>query len=382
MKRIITTLLLLVMLLLTVEAAFADHIHDLARTGNLSELKRLIRRTHRSLVEALVNKKDKDGNTPLHLAAREGRRQVVYYLINKGSIINERNKKGETPLQFMAEKGYVEVGGRIYVSTIHEAAKKGNYSKVRSLLYKNPKIVNSIDGDHMTPLHWAAWKGHVKTASLLISKGAIVNARNNANATPLILAVYSGNVKMVKLLMSNGADPNVRTANFHTALQFARGEIADILRGKSGTSSRRTAAKRTVTRKVQDDRKSFFKAIEKGDYYKVKKLLHINPKLINSVDGDNTSLHHAAHFGYVKIATLLISKGININVRDGRGDTPLHEATRYRKVNVVRLLLSKGANVNVKNMNRETPLSIALRIAECYKQGLMADLLRKHGARE
>jgi ankyrin repeat protein len=56
-----------------------------------------------------VNAKDQDGNTPLHLALKEKKEDVVKLLINKGSKLDIKNSQGETPKK-LAEKVNIQVG--------------------------------------------------------------------------------------------------------------------------------------------------------------------------------------------------------------------------------------------------------------------------------
>jgi ankyrin repeat protein len=46
-----------------------------------------------------VNANDKDGYTPLHIAAQQGRDDVVKLLLAGGADVNAKDDKGETPLQ-------------------------------------------------------------------------------------------------------------------------------------------------------------------------------------------------------------------------------------------------------------------------------------------
>ena len=45
-----------------------------------------------------VNAKDKDGGTPLHYAAKYGRKETVELLIAKGADLNAKDDDGKTPL--------------------------------------------------------------------------------------------------------------------------------------------------------------------------------------------------------------------------------------------------------------------------------------------
>ena len=50
-----------------------------------------------------VNAKNKDGDTPLHHAARNSNYNTVEVLLKNGADVNAKNKNGDTPLHW-AEK--------------------------------------------------------------------------------------------------------------------------------------------------------------------------------------------------------------------------------------------------------------------------------------
>ncbi|MBQ7607068.1 MAG: ankyrin repeat domain-containing protein, partial [Desulfovibrionaceae bacterium] len=56
-----------------------------------------------------VNTKNKDKDTPLHWAARNGYTEVAKLLIDKGADVNAKNEDGHTPLHWAARNGYTEV---------------------------------------------------------------------------------------------------------------------------------------------------------------------------------------------------------------------------------------------------------------------------------
>ena len=56
-----------------------------------------------------VNARDEEGLTPLHRAARDGRKAVAELLIAKGANVNAANENGETPLHLAAQMAHEAV---------------------------------------------------------------------------------------------------------------------------------------------------------------------------------------------------------------------------------------------------------------------------------
>jgi ankyrin repeat protein len=76
-----------------------------------------------------------------------------------------------------------------------------------------------------TPLHWAAWYGHVEIARLLLQNGAEVNAKERNGWTPLHWAAYRGHFDILHLLVENGADLEAKDIHGFRALHAANGCI-------------------------------------------------------------------------------------------------------------------------------------------------------------
>ena len=64
------------------------------------------------LVDAGVNVStaDKDGRTPLSLAAERGYLDVVKVLVGAGANVSTADKDGRTPLSLAAKRGHWDVG--------------------------------------------------------------------------------------------------------------------------------------------------------------------------------------------------------------------------------------------------------------------------------
>ncbi|MCG8339835.1 MAG: ankyrin repeat domain-containing protein [Cytophagales bacterium] len=60
--------------------------------------------------------------------------------------------------------------------------------------------VEATDKNGQTPLHWAAYKGHLQVVAYLIENGAKINAKNNYNNTPRDRAAEKGYEEIVAFL--------------------------------------------------------------------------------------------------------------------------------------------------------------------------------------
>ncbi|MFC1650656.1 ankyrin repeat domain-containing protein [Candidatus Latescibacterota bacterium] len=160
---------------------------------------------------SLVNSKNHEGKTPLHLLCnrtndtsinlnmnmnkksnddRFGWREkafleIIEILLDNGADINKRDKDGWTPLHYAVK------------NALHREAE---------LLLKRGASVNATLDDGDTPLHIAAWNSRELTAMKLIEHEADINAVNSFGATPLSWANVQGNSSIIELLKSNGAD--------------------------------------------------------------------------------------------------------------------------------------------------------------------------------
>ena len=90
----------------------------------------------------------------------------------------------------------------------------------------------------------------------------------------------------------------------------------------------------------------------------------------------------------VQAARILLEAGANPNYRNAKGQFPLFIAAANANKEAVELLLDHKADVNQKNLENGTVLGYVLAIsgsAPIYRQKPLreiADLLRKHGAKE
>jgi ankyrin repeat protein len=87
--------------------------------------------------------------------------------------------------------------------------------------------------------------------------------------------------------------------------------------------------------------------------------LEKRPGQINELFGAfcHSALHSAARFGREDLATLLITRGANVNAgTEPRAETPLHLAAQYGQAAVAKVLVDRGADVNAATRFGRTPL--------------------------
>ncbi len=99
MKQLLITIAAVVL----VGTAFADPIHDAAKSGDNAGVQAELDKG------VDVNAKDNTGRTPLHDAANWGRKEIVELLIAKGADVNAKDDDGETPLDSAIRRKHAEI---------------------------------------------------------------------------------------------------------------------------------------------------------------------------------------------------------------------------------------------------------------------------------
>lgn len=107
----------------------------------------------------------------------------------------------------------------------------------------------------------------------------------------------------------------------------------------------------------------FLEAVRKKEGDKVESALSsVGSTIVNTRDvtSGETALHIVTARRDLTWLTFLVSRGANVNARDGQGRTPLQQATNLGWRDGVALLVERKANTEVANDAGETPLIAAV----------------------
>mmetsp|Transcript_58628 Transcript_58628/g.143368 ORF Transcript_58628/g.143368 Transcript_58628/m.143368 type:complete len:659 (-) Transcript_58628:243-2219(-) len=165
---------------------------------------------------SLINFRDYDRRTPLHIAASEGHIEICQYLVRKGAMLNRSDRWGGSPLddshrhRHTAVCDYLRsVGGRFgspsQATNFITAAYEGDIDEVRALLEFGSIDINSKDYDKRTALHLASGEGRTDIARLLLLHGADPNTADRWGNRPLDDAKAAQHTDTIKVLEENGA---------------------------------------------------------------------------------------------------------------------------------------------------------------------------------
>ncbi|KAJ9448719.1 hypothetical protein DIPPA_02679 [Diplonema papillatum] len=148
----------------------------------------------KSTTEQLISSRDFQGDTPLHIALREGFATAVELLLDAGAAIDERNDAGRLPLHYA-------VSNDAFLSPERSAI-------VAKLI--TAESVEAPDTDPKdngkTPLLKAAEKRALCVVQLLHEHGAKLDAVDQLGRTPLHYAVEACDFDTIDYLLDNGAD--------------------------------------------------------------------------------------------------------------------------------------------------------------------------------
>nr|XP_011461963.1 PREDICTED: ankyrin repeat-containing protein At5g02620-like [Fragaria vesca subsp. vesca] len=315
-----------------------------------------------NLHRPLLFKKNIQGDTGLHIAAKCGRLGMVKSLLrsipettqssitsdgdieNRMSLLGKKNEEGNTAL--------------------HEALINGHKGVANHLVNTDPSLSFIANNEQKSPLYLATEAGFLLTVKLMINSAADQNNSSSIGKSPLHVAVLRRNKEMLGEITRIGYTINLRDDEGRTPLHYAAS--IGYFEGVCFFLRKCSSEYHYCNQPDDKDRLPIYSASRKGHVDIVRVLLQHFPaskeKSIN-LAGQNL-LHVAAEYGKHNLVRYFLRNRdrfhMLINHRDNHGNTPLHLATIHKHARVVKYLTwDKGTNLNLSNNDGMTALDIA-----------------------
>ena len=167
-----------------------------------------------------VNAKDKEGKTPLFDAAKGNSLGVVDLLIAKGADINAKDNFGKTALFLAAEEGSKEVAELLILrgantidkdgnTPLHIAAKRNDISLAKFFIGQGMDV-NAKNNINETPIFYSIQIKTPEVFNWLIVNGADLKVQNAYGYSLLHIACYRNAIDCAKILIEKGLDINIK----------------------------------------------------------------------------------------------------------------------------------------------------------------------------
>ncbi|XP_051265848.1 ankyrin repeat domain-containing protein 6b isoform X3 [Dicentrarchus labrax] len=198
----------------------------------------------------------------------------------------------------------------------------------------------------------ASHKGQADNVVQLINKGAKV-AVTKYGRSPLHLAAYKGHIEVVHILLKAGCDLDIQDDGEQTALQRA------AVVGNCDIISALIQEGCALDRQDKDGNTALHEVSWHGFSQSVKLLVKAGANVHAKNKAGNTALHLACQNGHAQSSKVLLLGGSRPDSKNHAGDTCLHVAARYNHVAMIRILLGAFCSVSEKNLAGDTPLHVA-----------------------
>jgi ankyrin repeat protein len=319
--------------------------------GKTTILQTAVRNGHQHIAKELLDAGadiNADSEVALHEAVRIGDRDLLEFLISRGSRLDAVNYP-------------------LLISAAYQP------DMIRYLLNKgvDPHAVNEA-GE--TALLWAAGGRSLEGVKTLVDVGVEINRQSESGETALIRAAGSAaisSIDIVEYLVGAGAEVNVATINgttpLYAAARHGQSSIVKFLLAEGAEVNQAGSfgsALGAATKMAMYPLETVVILLDAG----------ADPSLAR--ENDETPIYDAAFKDSEPLLTL-IRYGANVNAASASGETPLHAAANIGSLTNVAALIEAGGDVNARASDGRTPLMMAV----LGNQEATAAMLLDSGAR-
>ncbi|CAJ0602462.1 unnamed protein product [Cylicocyclus nassatus] len=204
---------------------------------------------------------DCDEESPFMLASKYNAVDVLSYLMD---IYKKQEGEGLTSYLNMVNQVDHE-----QMSPMHYACLYG-YMEVVTLLHDNGASIDVFNEDEATPLHLAA--SHDVTAEVLIDAGSDVNAQNLQGNTPLDLAVAGNHYDIVENLLKKkpikeSANYGRRTTPLHVAAEKGYDRLVKMLLPEISPARKNEKGETALDLAISNGRESVARILVESSYW-------------------------------------------------------------------------------------------------------------------
>ena len=276
----------------------------------------------------------------------DSRIEWVTMMLSAGAMVDSRSASDETAL--------------------FAACRLGETDMVELLLAAGANVLVACQDRGFSPLHVAAFNGHVNVCQLLVGwlaeRGSGVDLVTKDGMTPLHLAAGEGHEAVCMLLMDAGgaaamplssAAPGMYTDDLQsrampitTAAVRGHAELALKMAARTwGAENTAKVANMLLTEYVcSNGMGSAVKVLADAGA----DIGSVNPKF------DMAPIHVAAGSGNTDVVQALVDQGVNVDQTNAKGMTPLHCAALTRHRQTVEALFAMGADPTARTLRGST----------------------------
>ena len=300
-----------------------------------TEVLKSIVENNKKLVSKVYDMVNNDGENIVHIAIKEGNKELVMFLIDQfgNKIFHLKNHIDRNPVYYLAckkEEKYVEIFDYILevlkndkdylFGVLNNKDKYFNFNFVAFCVYYEnlellKKIYNFFDYYHFKKL---------------------CEVKDNLGRNLLVFSFKMGSTDIFEFLLKN---------NFFdvTDLYERDGLIGNIINNLE-----------------HEDKKEFKKIVDKVFSINTTYSIENNAILLNQRDKDRkTDLIDYAFLGDIEGVKLLINKGESLDEKDNEGKTALMWAAYFNRIEIVKLLIENRAKLDEKDKKGKTALIIS-----------------------
>lgn len=201
----------------------------------------------------------------------------------------------------------------------------------------------------------AVQNGHLATAEALLNAGAQGNLRDPDKNTALHFAAQQKTALMTDRLIAAGADVSALNKEGATPLCLA-------VRANTPSVEPLVRAGALTDDATCGGEKYFLCAARSGCTLLLTILIERGVDINVTSETGATALHYAINRGHLDVFNLLLDTGADINKPDQRGWTALHHAVRGNQLEMLRILISHSPDLEIRDDRKNTPLLLAAQL--------------------